>query len=146
MKVDVLIYPASLKKSSPIEINKVKIKKLVAAAMKLMECTSGEVSILLTDDANIRKLNKKFRAIDKATDVLSFPMDDKILGDVAISLEKTAVQAKRFRVTFEKEFARLLTHGLAHLLGHDHVRGGSQAKKMRSVEKSVLNGLKAISI
>lgn len=99
----------------------------------------AELSVLVTGNDEIRALNKQYRKIDKATDVLSFPMDDeRMLGDIAISYEKTLSQAKEFRVTADEELGRLLVHGLLHLLGYDHVKGGRQAKEMREKEGKIL--------
>ena len=73
------------------------------------------------------------------TEVLSFPMDDaSMLGDVVISIEKAALQAARFGVTLEEETGRLVAHGLLHLLGYDHVRGGRQAAKMKRAEEELM--------
>lgn len=109
-----------------------------------MECTDSppkgrELSILFTGDKEIRELNARYRKKDKATDVLSFPLDDEtMLGDVVISVETAAKQAKSYRTTFRAEITRLLIHGVLHLLGHDH-EGVSKAKaeKMRRLERSL---------
>jgi probable rRNA maturation factor len=91
----------------------------------------GEVHVLLADDATLRRLNKAFRGKNKATDVLSFPAaattvffgDPKgpgLAGDLAISLDHAAKQAKQFRHTLRDEVHVLLLHGLLHLAGFDH--------------------------
>ena len=79
-------------------------------------------TIAFVSDKNIRKLNQQFRRIDKATDVLSFPDDEAEtnLGDIAISVETAAAQAKDNGLTFENEIAQLILHGLLHLSGYDH--------------------------
>ena len=106
-----------------------------------MECTDSppkgrELSLLFTSDKEIRELNAHYRKKDKATDVLSFPLDDNsMLGDVVISVETAAKQAKSYRTTFRNEIERLLIHGVLHLLGHDHEGvSKSQAEKMRRLE------------
>lgn len=84
---------------------------------------SGEVSVLLTGDAAIRALNRKYRHKDKATDVLSFPaaeMPAGIAGDLVISLETAFSQAAKRGHTLEMEIRVLLLHGLLHLAGYDH--------------------------
>jgi len=102
-------------------------------------CDNAELSVLVTGNERIRELNAAYRSIDRPTDVLSFPMDDaEMLGDVVISLEKAAVQAQSFGVTLEEETGRLLAHGVLHLLGYDHVRGGRQAAKMKRAEEFLL--------
>jgi probable rRNA maturation factor len=92
-----------------------------------------EVSLTIVDNEEIRKLNKKYRAIDRATDVLSFPLYDfkveklptdgsKIyLGDIIISAEKAAEQASEYGHSFERELGFLTAHSMLHLLGYDHI-------------------------
>lgn len=98
-----------------------------------------EVNIYLVDNANIRDINRKYRNIDRATDVLSFPMvemvngeiislegdidmdiDAVILGDIVISMEKVLSQADEFNHSLQRELAFLVTHGIFHILGYDH--------------------------
>jgi len=94
------------------------------------ESVSGEVNIVFVDDKKIRELNKKYRHKDKATDVLSFEMNEEgIVGDIAISTETTKANAKKYGVTYEVEVRRLIIHGVLHLLGYDH------GKEMRNAEK-----------
>ncbi len=92
----------------------------------------AEVSVTLVDDAEIRALNNEHRGIDRATDVLSFPLGDEngfetnpetgalLLGDIVISLERAAEQAKEYGHSLRREVAFLITHSLFHLLGYDH--------------------------
>lgn len=103
-----------------------------------------ELSVVLTGNAEIRELNREYRGIDKPTDVLSFPMDDPyLLGDIVISTEKAASQAEEFGVAFDEEMARLFIHGLLHLAGYDHVKGGRQARKMKDKEEELVGLLRA---
>ena len=131
--------------SAKIKIDKKKIKELVLDILANHSIESSEVSILFTDNAQIKELNSQYRGKDKATDVLSFPqeMDSDIeevrmLGDVIISLEKIVEQAKDYGVTFNEELCRMLVHGVLHLLGYDHVNGGRQAGKMKRKEEEML--------
>lgn len=84
----------------------------------------GEVSVLLTSDSEIRRLNRNFRGKNKATDVLSFPaapdLPEEVAGDLAISLDTAARQAQRFSHSLQTEMKILLLHGLLHLVGYDH--------------------------
>jgi probable rRNA maturation factor len=118
----------------------------------------AELSILLTDNERIRKLNRDWRNKDKATDVLSFPLVEvedlrglgraarresgKIptwwLGDIVISMEKAAEQARENKQTFRQELELLLVHGILHLLHFDHEKGPAEAAKMRSMEQKLL--------
>ena len=99
---------------------------------ELYDVRNSELSITLTDDEHIHALNKKFRGIDRATDVLSFAFresdeptiigaDFDILGDVIISLERAKFQAAEFGHSFLREVIFLEVHGLLHLLGYDHI-------------------------
>ncbi len=84
------------------------------------------VTIAFVSDANIRRLNRMFRGIDKATDVLSFPAYENLeitagaLGDIAVSVDRAAAQAKENGLTFDEEVSQLILHGLLHLCGYDH--------------------------
>ncbi|MFQ5878118.1 MAG: rRNA maturation RNase YbeY [Acidobacteriota bacterium] len=84
------------------------------------------VTVLLASDAEVRRLNRTFRGVDRATDVLSFPSGGPLqpggghLGDIAISVPRAARQARRAGWSLANELGLLLTHGYLHLLGHDH--------------------------
>ena len=91
---------------------------------------------MLTDDDTVRALNKRWRGIDAATDVLSFPEDPRgpVLGDVVISVETAARQAAARHRGLDEEVARLVIHGLLHILGHDH-EDEADAKVMRAEQR-----------
>jgi rRNA maturation RNase YbeY len=96
------------------------------------------LSVLLTDDREIRSLNRRFRAVDAATDVLSFPTGDPLhLGDVAISLDTAARQARAEGHALFTEVTILLAHGILHLCGYDH-ETEAEAKRMRRKERTAL--------
>lgn len=89
----------------------------------------GDVSILLCGDERIAELNRRYRGIDRPTDVLSFPRGEKgaLSGDIAISLETLARNAAAYGVSRDEELKRLAIHGLLHLAGMDHGRGKGSA-------------------
>jgi probable rRNA maturation factor len=100
----------------------------------------GRVSVLLTTDKSIRRLNRQFRGIDKATDVLSFPADtafpgkEKIAGDLAISVPTARRQAAACGHTLAIELKVLILHGLLHLAGYDHeIDSGQMARRERAL-------------
>ncbi len=111
-----------------------------------------EVSVTFTDNEGIRELNKKFRNMDKPTDVLSFPLLDfegeyeeppineiiSNLGDIVISLEKAKAQAEEFGHSFKREVAFLAVHSMLHLLGYDHERGEEEDKEMRAKQTEIM--------
>ncbi|HEX6044199.1 MAG TPA: rRNA maturation RNase YbeY [Pyrinomonadaceae bacterium] len=91
----------------------------------------SSATVAFVSDKSIRKLNQQFRRIDKATDVLSFPAEEETnLGDIAISLDRAAVQAKDNGLTFENEIAQLILHGLLHLSGYDHETDNGEMNRL----------------
>ena len=133
------------------------IRKVIRAGLgaegMILPC---EVNVLLTDDAGIRAVNLDMRNVDRATDVLSFPEFELIpgqhpgaedadpgtgripLGDMVISVERVAVQAKEYGHSRQRELAYLVTHSVLHLLGYDHLDEGPQKAQMRSREEAIL--------
>lgn len=120
-----------------------------------------EVNLLLTNNEQIKSLNKEFREIDKATDVLSFPMNDfavpldfaaeehlsfnpesgeLLLGDIVISKEKVLSQAAEYGHGTMREYAFLIIHSVLHLLGYDHLEEGER-KVMEEKQKEILDFL-----
>ncbi|MCB0324426.1 MAG: rRNA maturation RNase YbeY [Bdellovibrionales bacterium] len=130
-----------------------------------MASEDTEVSILLTDDAEIAVLNEQYRGKPKPTDVLSFAFRDEValedapelaaalaqgllrpdtapLGDVVISLETAQRQADEFGVSLSEEVLRLLIHGTLHLLGYDHEGvTKAEAERMRRKERALFKQL-----
>ena len=93
--------------------------------------TESAATIAFVSDKRIRELNRQFRGVDKATDVLSFPAEEKVnLGDIAVSVDTAAVQAKDNGLTFEGEIAQLILHGLLHLCGHDHETDNGEMNRL----------------
>ena len=111
------------------------------------------VNVVLTTPENIRNINKEYRNIDKATDVLSFPMFEKdelekrkslnqdILGDIVISIEKVKEQANEYEHSFERELSYMAVHGFYHLMGYDHIKEEDKII-MRQKEENILQKLK----
>lgn len=92
---------------------------------------ASEVTVALVDDAVIRRLNRRFLGKDRPTDVLAFPGDSPYLGDVAISVERARVQARRAGHPVAAEVALLAAHGVLHLLGYDDRTRRHRAELMR---------------
>lgn len=109
------------------------------------------MTIIFVDDAYIRQLNRTYRHLDRATDVLSFEMEDDttpdqdLLGELYISIDRTRDQAVRYHVSVEDELHRLVVHGCLHLLGYDHHRT-AERKVMRGKEAHYLSVSDAGSI
>lgn len=95
-------------------------------ALQVISTEPHDAIIAFVSDRQIKELNRRFRGINKATDVLSFPASDEStplptnLGDIAISLERATLQAKENDLPLEEEIAQLILHGLLHLCGYDH--------------------------
>lgn len=130
------------------------LKEILRAADVVGEAygaQNSELSITLTDDEHIHALNKKYRGVDRATDVLSFAFresdepevigeDFELLGDVIISLERAEVQAREFGHSFLREVIFLEVHGLLHLLGYDHT-DDDERREMESEQKFIMDKL-----
>ena len=104
----------------------------------------GEVglSIALVGQGRIKELNKRYRGKNRVTDVLSFPDKAMGLGEIVICLREVKKNVKRLSSTFEKELARVLIHGILHLLGEDHEKSKTEAERMRKKEEYYLLQLK----
>ncbi len=93
--------------------------------------SESSATIAFVSDKRIRELNRQFRGVDKATDVLSFPAEEKVnLGDIAVSVDTAAMQAKDNELTLEGEVAQLILHGLLHLCGYDHETDNGEMNRL----------------
>ena len=112
---------------------------------------AGDVSVAVVGDERIREMNAQFRAVDAATDVLSFANDEgealleapgeaRFLGDIAISLPTAARQAEEIGQSLERELAFLTAHGVLHLLGYDHMTPEDE-EMMLEKQRAVMNAL-----
>lgn len=149
-KVKVLITNEQKAVKIPTGI-RILLRRCCNAVIKLENSTGEyEVNITFVDNEKIKELNKNYRNIDSATDVLSFPMGEngdyptnpetgfKILGDIIISVERAVMQAEEYDHSLRRELGFLTTHSMLHLLGYDHVNGGIEAAKMREREEEVM--------
>lgn len=131
------------------------IKKLIRSAirntLKYENFTrSCEVSVTIVDNEEIHRINSEQRGIDRATDVLSFPMFDDdfddgeycILGDIVISAERADEQAKEYQHSFEREIAFLTVHSVLHLLGYDHETSPEDEADMFGRQEKILTIMK----
>ena len=122
---------------------------------KIYDVENCEVSITLTNDKKIHELNKKYRGIDRPTDVLSFAFresdepeiifDDKneiddLLGDIIISIERAKQQAEEYGHSFKREIVFLTVHGMLHLLGYDHMEEAERIE-METEQRFVMEKL-----
>lgn len=130
------------------------LRRSCAAVLSLEEFGApAEVNIMIVDNEQIHEMNRNFRDIDRATDVLSFPLGEngeydtnpetglKMLGDIVISAERAKEQAKEFDHRLQREMAYLTAHSMLHLLGYDHENGGIEQVRMREKEETVMGML-----
>ena len=134
------------------------IKRVVEQCFKEEKLKNSKlyISITLTTPEHIHEINKKYRNVDKETDVLSFPMFEKneldekiknqdfkyedVLGDIVISIEKVKEQAEEYGHSFERELSYMIVHGFYHLMGYDHIEEEDKIV-MRPKEENILNKL-----
>lgn len=140
-------------------------EKVALAALDHLGCPyEAEINLLLTTDEEIRQMNRKFRDMDRATDVLSFPMTDfeapgefgvledrggcfhpetgeLLLGDIVISKERVCAQAEEYGHGLLREFAFLITHSVLHLTGYDHIKE-EERLLMERLQREILDKLK----
>jgi probable rRNA maturation factor len=103
-----------------------------------LDCPDAELSILLVDDQQIAKINRQFLKRQGPTNVIAFSMQEgrfseiapNLMGDVVISIETAQQEALNAGLSTEERFNQLLIHGILHLLGYDHVKTESEARKM----------------
>ncbi len=142
------------------------IRKCISETLKAEKINADcEINVLITNDKGIHAINKASRDIDRPTDVLSFPMfqleagqppkdweeylDPETglcpLGDMCISLERAAAQAKEFGHSVKREVGYLTIHSILHLLGYDHLDEGPQKAQMREREEVIAAGIPGMS-
>ncbi len=122
-----------------------KIQRTAKAILNALECPEGELSILIVDDAEIGGINKTYLGRSGPTNVIAFPMTEgqfgdinpNLLGDVVISLDTAAREARDDCVSLESRFDQLLIHGILHLFGFDHEQT-EQASEMTDKEEQLL--------
>jgi probable rRNA maturation factor len=131
-----------------IKIDKRMIRGTVSKILKILNCADKEISLSFVDDENIKKLNKQYLGKDKATNVLSFSLQEgeygninpQILGDIIISVETAQRDALYGKLTIAQEIDFLIIHGILHLLGYDHEHTTEkETHRMRQKEKELFN-------
>ncbi len=125
------------------------IKEVLKVALSIEKLDHIEMNVILVDDEKIHSLNKKYRKIDRPTDVISFALEDdqtstidvydyRVLGDIYISIETARRQAKEYGHSFLREITFLTVHGFYHLLGYDH-QNPKEEEEMIQKQKAVMN-------
>src|SRR5690349_8431204 len=121
------------------------VRKAINAAADEISSPGGEVAVVLTNDAAIRKLNKQWRKIDKPTNVLSFPAKSGAqvtsLGDIVIAYETLKRESRDEDKKFVHHLSHLAVHGFLHLMGYDH-QNDSEAEAMEELERVIMTRLR----
>ena len=153
-KMSLRIYFENNQEKYPVTYNlKMLLREAIETTLDIEDYGNVcEVSVTFTDNEGIRELNRKFRGMDKPTDVLSFPLfdyegeceeppvDEMIsnLGDIVISLERAQEQAEEYGHGFKREVAFLTVHSMLHLLGYDHEKSEEEDREMRSKQTEIM--------
>jgi probable rRNA maturation factor len=141
IEIDVIVASARWKEPKRAEAA---VRRAVSRAAAAALSTSGtELAIVLADDSAIRLLNRDWRDVDAATNVLSFPCADtrgRHLGDIVLAFETIAREARAEKKPFAHHLAHLAVHGFLHLIGYDHERA-SDAEAMEQTERKILRQL-----
>lgn len=151
-------HPYDISIEVAVEAPSLNVEALHHLAVKVMlgeKIDAGvSLAILITNDDEIRRMNHQFLGIDEPTDVLSFPdevddfvqgmSEEQLLGDIAISLPTAMRQAEEAGHPLDSELAHLLTHGILHLCGYDHVNSPEEEARMRAREEDYLGDLRLV--
>ena len=144
MKISVFATTNAVK--SPLDRAAIlRVVKATLAAEGLRVADPWEVAIRFTDVADMRAINREWRGIDRATDVISFPAAEGkggeyagfLLGDLLVAPEIVAAHARQYRTTAQRETAFVIVHGLLHLLGYDHAIA-SERRRMRERRNAIM--------
>jgi probable rRNA maturation factor len=141
-KIDVLVQSALWRQPGKA---KTLLRRAVRAAASALSTSGAELAIVLSDDSAVRLLNRQWRGIDKATNVLSFPTETAdgappLLGDIVLAYETIAREARQEGKPFAHHLAHLAVHGFLHLNGYDHQRD-QDAEAMEELERKILRRL-----
>jgi rRNA maturation RNase YbeY len=133
------------------KIGKNKIRGAASAAAEMLDLKDASITIVMTGDQYMRKINREFRGHDEPTDVISFSnrdnpfpaVDDTCeeIGDIYISIDRADRQSQEYRVTLQDELKRLIVHGMLHLVGYDHERSDEDEKIMLRKEEEICRSI-----
>jgi probable rRNA maturation factor len=154
VKVNLVIEDKNWKSRYPkVNLFLTKSIKKILSSMFPSRTMAFEISILLTGTKNMKNLNKKFRKINRDTDVLSFPAEEKnffkknfklkknvYLGDIALSYQYIEAIIKKQNISFDDYFKKMLIHGVLHLIGYEH-DSFKKHKKMNLLEQKIIRSI-----
>jgi probable rRNA maturation factor len=140
LTIDVIVSSELWKDAGKLEAT---VRRAATRAAATQSTRSAELAIVLTDDSAIRALNRDWRGVDKATNVLAFPTRNAAanhLGDIVLARETIAREARSERKPLAHHLAHLVVHGFLHLVGYDHARP-KDALEMERIERKILRQL-----
>ncbi len=128
------------------KISRKAIRKIIQSVLGALDSPDGELSLVLVDDLQITVINRDYLHRNRPTNVIAFPMREGpfgditpgLLGDVVISLETTATEARNAGLALTTRFCQLLVHGILHLFGYDHERSEKNAAVMDAKSREIL--------
>jgi probable rRNA maturation factor len=125
-----------------MKLNRKAIGRITGELLASLRLQNRDLSVLLVDDKKITLMNRDLFGKDRPTNVISFSyidgMPGEAVGDIVISVERAAAEAREAGIPFYERFFGLIVHGLVHILGYDHTKGASEARKMRYREKKLM--------
>lgn len=125
------------------------LDEVITYTLEVEKASGAELNVIIVDDEYIHKINKEYRGVDRATDVISFALEDvpdicldhRVLGDIYISIDKARAQASEYGHSLKRELCFLTVHGVLHLLGYDHMKSKEDEKIMFDKQDMILNTL-----
>ncbi len=138
-----------INRQKKIRFDRKRVRRSLLRILRELDCSDREITILLTDDAGIREVNRRYLKRDRPTNVISFSAAEEpsfggtepLLGDIVISVETALRDGQAGGLSLEDEIDFLMIHGVLHLLGFDHVRSRLQARKMAAKERELFKAL-----
>ena len=127
--------------------NKLRLRKWITQVIQSFQCKPGEINFIFCTDEYLHRVNVDYLAHDYYTDIITFDQseqDDKVEGDIYISIDRVRDNATTLGVPFESELHRVLIHGILHLLGHDD-HSDEDRQIMRAAENTALETLKTLA-
>lgn len=129
------------------KVDRRRVASLAGRALTMLDREESQLAVVFVSDRKMQELNRHYRGVDAPTDVLAFsqlegdgPRHPGVLGDVVISAERAALQARSRRKTLEREIDLLVVHGILHLAGLDHAGKEKDRKNMQSWQRKILRG------
>ncbi len=144
----------TINRQKKIRFDRKRARRSLLSILSELDCSDREITILFTDDSGIREINRSYLGKDRPTNVISFSAmegpssgeTEHLLGDIVISAETALRDGKAGGLSLEDEIDFLMIHGVLHLLGFDHVKSQTRARKMAEKEKELFKLLHGFEV